>query len=115
MKPRTICFQSLQICERIISVIALSCLNARGRCVYAFPAWRRGSVRIRSRSANETAKRLARNIEAVLRESLPDLFECLSRAKGDLNLRQQRVQEGSLGGRRLLGEFLQGLAEKVWA
>jgi hypothetical protein len=63
---------------------------------------------------NESAKRLAGHIETIFGESLPDLFECFSRAQGGLNLRQKRTEEGSLGGRRFLGELLQGLAVKVW-
>jgi len=115
VKPRTICLQSLQIFERITGDIGISCLNAGGRRLYAFSAWRCGWARFCSRSPNEPAKRLARNIEALFRESLPDLFECLSRAQSNLNLRQQRTQKGGLGGGRFLSEFLQSLAVEVWA
>jgi len=115
VKARWVCFQSLQICERVTGDTVFCRLSARRGRLYTFPAWRRGYAGFRPRSANEPAKRLAGNIEAVFRQSLPDLSECLSRTQGNFNLRQKKTEEGSLGGRRFLSEFLQGLAVEVLA
>jgi len=114
MKTRSVFFQPFQICERITSDTALGPLSTRVGRLHTFPAWRGGYVRFGSRSANEPAERLTAHFEAVFRESLPDLFERLSRTQGKLNLRQKRTQQGSLGGRRFLSEFLQCLPVEVW-
>jgi hypothetical protein len=115
VKPRSVRFQALQICERITLDTAFCCLSARGRCLHTFPARRRGCAGVRSCAANQPTKRLAGHIEAVFGESLPDLFECLSRTEGNLNLWQKKTQEGSLGGGRFLGKSLEDLAVEVCA
>jgi hypothetical protein len=78
-----------------------------------FPAPRRGYARFFACPANESAKRFARDFEASVGESLPDLFVRLSRAQRYFNVRQKRTEEGGLCGGRFRSKFFQGVAVEI--
>jgi len=69
-----------------------SSLSVHFREFDTLPAPRRGSARFFAYPPNESAKRFAGDIEAGVREPLPDLFVRLSRAQRDFNFKQKRTE-----------------------
>jgi hypothetical protein len=67
VKARSVCFQSLQICERITRDIAFCCLSTRGWLLYTFPAWRRGCVAV----SLALGERVCRTSHKTYRDHLP--------------------------------------------
>ena len=106
-------FQSSEIDERIVLQATLSLLGVQFGDFGTFPAPRRGETRFFACPANESAKGFAGDIEARVREPLPDLFVGLSGAQRGFNFTQKRTDEGGLRSGWFCGKFLQGLAVEI--